>query len=240
MYSSKGFLKLQNCGTNAQIKNHYSYILPGVGFQGHMAALCLVVCVCVCVCVYVLRNLHAILHISCTNLHSHWQCRISSLFSTPSPAFSACEFLQFYWIIYFGALGLHCWVQAFSSCCEQGLLFAIEHGPLFAVAWLVAEHRIWSTQASLAAAGGLQLLHCTWDLLRSGSKPMFPALAGRFLSTEPPGKFLFVDSFFFLFFYDSHSGWCEVISHCRFDLHFSKIYNVDRLFMCLLAISVFS
>jgi len=28
-----------------------------------------------------------------------------------------------------------------------------------------------------------------WDLLGPGIKPMSPALAGEFLTTEPPGKF---------------------------------------------------
>ena len=37
-------------------------------------------------------------------------------------------------------LGLRCCTQAFSSCCEQGLLFVVVHGLLIAVASLVAEH----------------------------------------------------------------------------------------------------
>ena len=36
-------------------------------------------------------------------------------------------------------LGLNCYVQAFSGCSKQGLLFAV-HGLLIAVASLVAEH----------------------------------------------------------------------------------------------------
>ena len=39
-------------------------------------------------------------------------------------------------------LGLHCCVQAFSSCGEQGLLFVAVHGLLIVVASLVAEHRL--------------------------------------------------------------------------------------------------
>ena len=35
---------------------------------------------------------------------------------------------------------------------------------------------------------GTQLLLGMWDLPRSGSEPMSPALAGRFLTTGPPGK----------------------------------------------------
>ena len=36
-------------------------------------------------------------------------------------------------------------------------------------------------------------------------------------SAYPPQHLLFVD-----FFYNNHSGWYEVISHCSFDLHFSN------------------
>ena len=38
-------------------------------------------------------------------------------------------------------------------------------------------------------------------------------------------------------FDDVHSDWCEVISHCNFDLHFS---GNEYLFMCLLAICMSS
>ena len=37
-------------------------------------------------------------------------------------------------------------------------------------------------------------------------------------------------------FDDGHSDWCEMISHCSFDLHFSNKDHVEHLFMCLLAI----
>ena len=42
--------------------------------------------------------------------------------------------------LFLAALGLHCCVQAFSSCGERGLLFVAVHGLLIAVASLVAEH----------------------------------------------------------------------------------------------------
>ena len=40
------------------------------------------------------------------------------------------------------------------------------------------------------------------------------------------------------FFYDCLSDLCEVISHCRFNLHFSmlRMLCVEHLFMCLIAI----
>ena len=41
-------------------------------------------------------------------------------------------------------------------------------------------------------------------------------------------------------FDDSYSDRCEVISHCDFDLHFSKTSNVEHHFMCLFAICMSS
>ena len=42
-------------------------------------------------------------------------------------------------------------------------------------------------------------------------------------------------------FDDGHSDWCEVISHCGFDLHFSNNERfVEHLSMCLLAICMSS
>ena len=52
-----------------------------------------------------------------------------------------CPILLFLKIILFlAALGLHCFVHAFSSCSKWGLLFIVVHGLLIAVASLVAEH----------------------------------------------------------------------------------------------------
>ena len=51
--------------------------------------------------------------------------------------------ILFYFIfiyLFLAALGLHCWVRAFSSCGEQGLLFVAVCGLLIAVASLAAEH----------------------------------------------------------------------------------------------------
>ena len=85
-------------------------------------------------------------------------------------------------------LDLYCFVQAFSSCGEQGLLFVAVCGLLIAVASLVAEHR---PQAHRLSSWGTwaQLLRNVWNLPGPGIKPVSPALAGRFLSTVPPGKY---------------------------------------------------
>ena len=51
---------------------------------------------------------------------------------------------------------------------------------------VVAVPELYST-CSIVGAHGLVLL-LMWDLPGSGIKPMSPALAGRFFTTEPPRK----------------------------------------------------
>ena len=52
---------------------------------------------------------------------------------------------------------------------------------------IVAAPRPQST-GSIIAAHGLSCSHCMWDLPGPGIKPLSPALAGRFFTTEQPGK----------------------------------------------------
>ena len=107
------------------------------------------------------------------------------------------------------ALGLHCCARASSSCDERGLFFVAVRGLLIAVACLCCGARALGTLASVVAARGLSscglwalehrlsscgarayLLHGMWDLPGPGLEPVSPALAGRFLTTAPPGKSL--------------------------------------------------
>ena len=47
----------------------------------------------------------------------------------------------------------------------------------------------WALERKLSSCGALaQLLHGMWDLPGPEIEPMFPALEGRFSTTEPPGK----------------------------------------------------
>ena len=59
--------------------------------------------------------------------------------------FHSCSlFKKIIYLIYLflAVLGLCCYVWAFSSCGERGLLFIVVRGLLIAVAPLVAEHRL--------------------------------------------------------------------------------------------------
>ena len=88
-------------------------------------------------------------------------------------------------------LGLRFCASAFSSCGERGPLFIAMRGPLTTAAPPAAEHRLQTRRLS-SRGSRAQLLHGTWDLPRPGLEPVSPALAGRFSTTAPPGKPLFL------------------------------------------------
>ena len=47
----------------------------------------------------------------------------------------------------------------------------------------------WALEPRFISSGTQpSLLHSIWDLLALGLEPLCPALAGRFFTTEPPGK----------------------------------------------------
>ena len=108
------------------------------------------------------------------------------------------DFLLFiYLFIYFifGCVGSSVRARAFSSCGKQGPLFIAVRGPLFIAvrgpfsiaAPPVAGHRLQTRRLSKCGSRA-QLLRGMWDLPRPGLEPVSPALAGRFSTTEPPGK----------------------------------------------------
>ena len=83
--------------------------------------------------------------------------------------------------LFLAVLSLHCCVGSFSSCCKRGLLSHCGTR-LFSAVTFIPEHSLNScgTQA--------KLLHRMWDHPGPGIKPVSSALAGRFFTTEPPGK----------------------------------------------------
>ena len=109
--------------------------------------------------------------------------------------------------LFLAALGLRCCARAFSSCGKLGLLFVVVCGLLIGVASLVAEHglqarglqQLWHVASAVVAhrlqsAGSAVVVHglsCSaacGNLPRPGLEPVSLALAGRFLTTVPPGK----------------------------------------------------
>ena len=95
-------------------------------------------------------------------------------------------------------LGLRFCARAFSSCGERGTLFIAVRGPLTITASFVAQHRLQTRRLS-SCGSRAQLPRCMWDLPRPGLEPVSPVLAGRFLTTAPPGKpSLFVFCFYWL------------------------------------------
>ena len=62
------------------------------------------------------------------------------------------------------------------------------HRLLFVVSSLAVEHRIQGAWASVLIAQRLSCPHSMWNLPRAGIEPMFPILAGGFLTAGPPGK----------------------------------------------------
>ena len=84
-------------------------------------------------------------------------------------------------------LGLRFCARAFSSCGKRGPLFIAVRGPLTIAASLVAEHRLQTRRLSNCGSRA-QLLRGMWDLPGPGLEPVSSALAGRFSTTAPPGK----------------------------------------------------
>ena len=84
-------------------------------------------------------------------------------------------------------LGLRFCARAFSSCGKRGPLFIVVRGPLTIAGSLVVEHRL-QTRRLNNCGSRAQLLRDMWVLPRPGLEPVSPALAGRFLTTAPPGK----------------------------------------------------
>ena len=128
---------------------------------------------------------------------------------------------------------------------SRGYSLVAVSGLLTAVASLVEEHELqgcklprgsschvaaaqglsscgsWALERSFSCCGSWsQLLHGTWDLPKSGSKPVSPALAGRFFTTELPGKplcSLFNVKYFLVFLGDENivgAGICCLLYMC--------------------------
>ena len=83
--------------------------------------------------------------------------------------------------------GLCFCARAFSSRGKWGPLFIAVRGPLTIAAPPIAEHKLQTRRLSNCGSWA-QSLRGMWDLPRPGLEHVFPALAGRFSTTVPPGK----------------------------------------------------
>ena len=93
--------------------------------------------------------------------------------------------------IYLFIFGCVCWVfvsvQGLSLVVASGGHSSSRCAGLSLSRPLVAEHRL--QMHRLSSCGARAYLLCgMWDLPRPGLEPVSPALAGRFLTTVPPGK----------------------------------------------------
>ena len=98
--------------------------------------------------------------------------------------------LNLFIYLFLAVLGPRFCARTFSSCGKRGPLFIAVRGPITVAASPVAEDRLQTHRLS-SCGSQAQLLRGMWDLPRPGLEPMSPALAGRFLTTAPPGKPLF-------------------------------------------------
>ena len=97
--------------------------------------------------------------------------------------------------LFLAVLGLCCCTQAFSSCGEPGATLCCGALTSHCGGFACCGARALGAWASVVVAHGLsscgtwaQLLRGMWDIPRPGFEPVSPALAGRFLTSVPPGK----------------------------------------------------
>ena len=118
-----------------------------------------------------------------------------------------------YLFLFMAVLGLRVCARAFSSRGKRGPLFIAVRRPLTIAASLVVEHRLQMRRLSNCGSWA-QPLRGMWDLPGPGVEPVFPALAGRFSTTAPPGK----PSFSFFFTNSNSMYFSEPYFSCLFGL----------------------
>ena len=89
--------------------------------------------------------------------------------------------------LFLAVLCLRFCARAFSSCGKRRPLLIAVRWLLTIAASLVAEHRLQTRRLSNRGSRA-QLLRGMWDPPGPGLEPVYPALAGRFSTTAPPGK----------------------------------------------------
>ena len=106
---------------------------------------------------------------------------------TLQPDYLFFFFTIFIYLFIYGCVGSSFLCEGFLQLRQAGALFIAVCGPLIIAASLVAEHRLQTRRLSNCGSRA-QLLRSMWDPPRPGLEPVYPALAGRFSTTAPPGK----------------------------------------------------
>ena len=127
---------------------------------------------------------------TCPHFHC-WiltQAYILKLLNSPSP-FLNCP-LQSSIYLFMTALGLHCLIRPFSSCAEWGLFSS--YGAWASHCGGFCGGGAWALgQAGFSRCGSWAYLPCsTRNLPRPGIEPVSLALASKFFTTRPSGKYL--------------------------------------------------
>ena len=121
-----------------------------------------------------------------TRVHS------SSLIEFLKSCYHVCMYVQLRWVsAALGRLSLAAVIRGCSSwrCAGFSLWWLLLLGSIGSRAHALSNCRSWALECRLNRCGArAKLLHGMWNLPGPGIKPVSPALAGRFLTTELPGR----------------------------------------------------
>ena len=90
--------------------------------------------------------------------------------------------------LFLAALGLHCCMQAFSSCSERGPCSSCSVQASHCGGFSCCRSQALGCTGFCSCGTRAQLLLGIWDLPRPGIEPRSAALAVGFQTTGPPGK----------------------------------------------------
>ena len=116
-------------------------------------------------------------------LHLHCCARAFSICSERGYCSLQCTGFSLRWLLFLRSTGSRC--MGFSSCGT----WALEHAGFSSCGTQVSSYGSQALECRLSSCGArAQLLRGMWDLPGPGIEPVAPALAGRVLTTVPPGK----------------------------------------------------
>ena len=94
-----------------------------------------------------------------------------------------------FYLLFLAAQGLRYCLWVFSGCGKWGLLSSCSAQASHCGSFFCGRARVLRCESFSSCGVQAQLPHSMWDLLVLVIEPMSPSLAGRFLTTEPPGQY---------------------------------------------------